>query len=109
MGQITPIFKRDDELVKQNYRPVTALPCLNNIFEKLSSSQLEGFYNGRLSNFLSAYRKFSSCETSLLRHTEDWRRSRDKKELVGIVSLDLSKAVDNTVPHALFLAKLDRT
>ena len=54
MGQITPIFKKDDELVKQNYRPVTVLPCLNNIFEKLLSSQLEGFYNGLLSNFLSA-------------------------------------------------------
>ena len=54
MGQITPIFKKDDELVKQNYRPVTALPCLNNIFEKLLSSQLQGFYNGLLSNFLFA-------------------------------------------------------
>ena len=54
MGQITPIFKKDDELVKQNYRPVTVLPCLNNIFEKLMSSQLEGFYNGLPSNLLSA-------------------------------------------------------
>ena len=54
MGQITPIFKKDDELVKQNYRLVTVLPCLNNIFEKLLSSQLEGFYNGLPSNLLSA-------------------------------------------------------
>ena len=104
MGQITPIFKKDDELVKQNYRPVTVLLCLNNIFEKLLSSQLEECYNRILSNFLSAYRKFHSCDTSLLRLTEDWR-SRDKTELVGIVSLDLSKAFD-TIPHALLLAKL---
>ena len=82
--------------------PVAALPILKNIFEKLLSSQLEGFYNGLLSNFLSAYRKFNSCETSLLRHKEDWRRSRDKTELVGIVSLDLSKASD-IIPHALLL------
>ena len=60
---------------------------------------------GSYQTFLFAYRKFHSCETSLLRHTEDWRRSRDKKELVGIVSLDLSKAFD-TIPHALLLAKL---
>ena len=91
MGQTTPIFKKDDELVKQNYRLVMELPCLNNVFEKLLSSQLEGFYNGLLSNFLSAYRKFHSC---------------DKKELVGIVSLDLSKAFD-TIPHTLLLAKLE--
>ena len=60
-------------------------------FEKLVSSQLEGFDNGLLlSNCLSACRKFHSCENSLLRLTKDWRRSRDKKELVVIVSLDLS-------------------
>ena len=105
-GTLTPVFEKDDELVKQNYRPVTVLPCLNNIFEKLLSSQLEGFYNGLLSNFLSTYRKFHSCETPLLRLTEDWRRSRDKKDSVGIVSLDLSKAFDS-IPHALLLAKLE--
>ena len=53
-GTNNSYFKKDDKLVKQNYRPVTVLPCPNNIFEKLLSSQLEGFYNGLLSNFLSA-------------------------------------------------------
>ena len=43
MGQVTPLFKKDDELVKENYRPVTVLPCLNNIFERLLSSQLNDF------------------------------------------------------------------
>ena len=100
-GQITPIFKKDDELVKQNYRPVKVLPCLNTLL----SSQLEELYNGLLSNLLSPYRKFHSRETSLLRLTEDWRESRDKKELVGIVSLDLPKAFD-LIPHALLLVKL---
>ena len=61
---------------------------------------------GSYQNCLSAYRKFHTCETSLLRLTEDWRRGRDKKELVRIVSLDLSKAFDK-IPHALLLAKFD--
>ena len=46
MGQVTPLFKRDEELDKQNYRPVTVLPCLNNIFERLLSVQIEDFYQG---------------------------------------------------------------
>ena len=108
MGQRTPIFKKDDELVKQNYIPVTVLSFLNNIFEKLPSSQLEGFYNGLLSNFLPACRKFHSCETSLLRLTEDWKRNRDKKKLVGIiVSLDLSNKRLITIPHSLLIATLE--
>ena len=51
MGQITPIFKKDDELNKANYRRVTVLPVLNNIFERLLAAQLGDFYNSILSDF----------------------------------------------------------
>ena len=73
MEQITPIFKKDDELNKANYRPVTVLPALNNIFERLLAAQFGDFYNSILSDYISSYRKFHSCETSLLRMTEEWR------------------------------------
>ena len=43
--------------------------------------------------------------TSLLRLTEDWRRNLGNKEIVAVISMDLSKAFD-TLPHALLLAKL---
>ena len=32
MGQVTPLFKKDDEFCKNSYRPVSVLPALNNIF-----------------------------------------------------------------------------
>ena len=105
MGQVTPLFKKEDELVKLNYRPVTVLPALNNIYERLLASQLSDFYRNVLSDFTSAYRKYYSCETSLLRMTEDWRSMRDKGELVAVMSMDLSKAFD-VIPHSLLLAKL---
>ena len=77
LGQVTPLFKKDDELNKSNYRPVTVLPALNNVFERLLSAQMGDFYQNILSEYISAYRRHHSCETSLLRLTEDWRRSLD--------------------------------
>ena len=105
MGQVTPLFKNNDELSKTNYRPVTVLPVINNIFENLLSVQLEDFFTGILSDFISSYRRNYSCETALIRLTEDWKCCRDNKETVAVVSMDLSKAFD-TVPHSLLLAKL---
>ena len=71
MGTETTSYKKDDEFRKINYRPVTVLPALNTISERLLSGQMYEFYNGLSSDFTSACRKFRSCETSLLRLTED--------------------------------------
>ena len=79
--QVTPLLKKDEHTDKRNYRPVTVLPCLKNIFERIVSLQLQDFHKGLLSQFTSAYRRHHSCETSLLRITENWRASRDNKEL----------------------------
>ena len=66
MVQVTPLFKKDDESNKANYRPVTVLPVLNNIYKRLLAAQLGEFYSAILSDFISSYRKFYSCETALL-------------------------------------------
>ena len=34
IGQITPIFKKGNPQLFQNYRPVSTLPCFGKIFEK---------------------------------------------------------------------------
>ena len=104
MDQVTPLFKKDSEFNKKNYRPVSILPSFNNVFEKILANQFEDFYENILSDHISAYRKNYSCETSLLKLT-DWRQSLDNKEIVAVISLDLSKAFD-CIPHNLLLAKL---
>ena len=78
---------------------------LNNIYKRILATQLGEFYSAILSDFISSYRKFYSCETALLRLTEDWRRMRDRGELVAVVSMDLSKAFD-VIQHDLLIAKL---
>ena len=105
-GQITPIPKgSDSEIDKTLFRPVTVLPAVNNIFEKILASQLTSYFQGVLSDFLSAYRKHHSCHTTLLRLVEDWKKSLDDGKLVAMVAMDLSKAFDS-LPHSLLISKL---
>ena len=102
---MTPLYKKDDEFRKINYRPVTVLPTLNIIFERLLSGLMYEFYTGLLSDFTNAHRKFRSCETSLRRLSEDWRMMHNRGELVAVVFMDLSKAFD-VIQYPLFLSKL---
>ena len=90
-AQLHACSKRTTNIVRST---VTVLPALNNIFERLLAGQISEFCREILLDFISAYRKFYSCETSLLRLTEDWRMMRDRGELVAVVSMDLSKAFD---------------
>ena len=45
MGQVTPLSKKDNESNKANYRPVTVLPVLNSIYERLLAAPLGEFYS----------------------------------------------------------------
>ena len=93
-GQITPIPKGlDSEIDKTLFRPVTVLPAMNNIFEKILASQLTSYFQGVLSDFLSAYRKHHSCHTTLLRLLEDWKKSLDDGKLVAMVANGFVKGV----------------
>lgn len=105
-GQITPLPKnQEDDKDKTMFRPVTVLPAMNNIFERILASQLLSYFQDLFGDFLSAYRKHHSCLTTLLRLVEDWKQSRDQGELVAMVAMDLSKAFDS-LPHTLLIKKL---
>ncbi len=44
IAKITPIFKKDDETLFTNYRPISLLPVISNVFEKVISKQLHQFF-----------------------------------------------------------------
>ena len=52
-----------------------------------------------------AHRKSYGCDTALLRLTEQWRKELDNHKIIGMVSMDLSKALD-MLPHDLIVSKL---
>ena len=91
----------------KNYRPVSILPVLSRMFEKIISTQLYDFCEQHevLPVEQYGFRRKSSCETALLAATNEWMKEIDRGKIVGALLVDLSKAFDS-VPHNQLLQEL---
>ena len=105
LADITPTYKKNDPLAKENYRPVSVLPVVSKIFERLMQQQINSYISEYLSDFLCGYRQGFSTQHALIKLIESWRKCLDNKGYSGAVLMDLSKAFD-TINHELLIAKL---
>ena len=67
LGKITPIFKKEDEQLLKNYRPVSTLPIFGKIFEKIINLRLYNIfvYQGILYDKQFGFRKSHSTNHAL--------------------------------------------
>ena len=107
LAVVTPIHKSGDKKNPVNYRPISVLPLISKIIERIVADQLMHHLesNNLLTNMQYGFRKGHSTNTCLLQLTEEIRNSLDNKKAVGILALDLSKAFDS-IDHELLLGKL---
>ena len=102
--QFDTVFKKDEDMRKENYRPVSVLKALSKVYEKVMYDYLYNTFYRYLSQNLSGFLKNHSCCTALLKMTEDWSRSLDNRVSAIAVAVDLWKAFDSI---NLLLAKLE--
>ena len=105
LADATPIFEKKDETFFENYRPVSILPTVSKIFERIMQKQITDYIGKFLSPFLCGYRKGFSTQYALLSLIERWRLCLDKQGFAGALLMDLSKAF-NTINHELLITKL---
>ena len=91
-----------------NYRPISNLPFLGKILEKVVLKQLDVFLheNNVHDKFQSGFRKGHSTETALIKVVNDLRVNMDHKNISILILLDLSAAFD-TVDHNILLDRLN--
>ena len=82
-ANITPVFKKDSRTEKTNYRPVSILPNLSKIYERLIYNQLSKFFENILSKFQCGFRKGFSAQECLLDMIEKWKRMLDNGGIYG--------------------------
>jgi hypothetical protein len=106
---IKPTLKKENADVDslRNYRPVSNLTAISKLLERVVLNQLNEHLS---SNDLhcpvqSGYRPHHSCETLLVRMTNDINREIQGGNIVLVVLLDLSAAFD-TIDHEILLKKL---
>ena len=109
IARVAPVFKSGEQDDSSNYRPISVLPFLARLFEKLVYNQIYDFLiqNELLFSNQSAFRLLHSVVTCLLASTNDWYVNMDNGKYTANIFIDLKKAFD-TVDHDILLKKLLR-
>ena len=104
---MTPIFKKGSKSDLNNYRPISVLPIVSKLFQKIIYQQLYDYLDKHkiLNTYQSGFRSLHSTMTALLETTNNWSINIDNGLLNGVVYIDLKKAFD-TIDHAILLRKL---
>ena len=112
VAQVVPLLKKEglDKNIFSNYRPVSNLPFLSKVLEKVVAQQLTKYLQQHqlYDPLQSAYKKGHSTETALLKIKADVDNIMDDGDGVLLVMLDLSAAFD-TLDHGILLNRLEHT
>ena len=106
-GIVSPVYKKGNPQLLDNYRPISTLPIFSKIFEKLIYSRIYDFLISKnvLYEKQFGFRKNHSTSHAInysVKYVSD--KIEQKKHVIGIF-LDLSKAFD-TICHNKLMVKL---
>ena len=107
-AKVIPIYKADSRMLASNYRPISLLPIIGKLFEKIIFKRISSFVTKYNILFRRQYgfQNAKSTEHAVLDIQENILNSLENHRIPCCIFLDFAKAFD-TVNHSILLSKLN--
>ena len=107
MSVVIPLHKKGDMSTAENFRPITNVPAISKIVEKVVCSQVEAYLsrNGLYSPEQHGFRHRHSTATALVSVNDSLLTAADRGDISILTLIDLSRAFD-VVDHQTLLNQL---
>ena len=108
IAKVLPFFKKADPHIFDNYRPISLLPTISKVFEKIVYKQIYNYFQTNKLFYIHQYgfRDQHSTELAALELTDRITNHMDNRKIPIAIFLDLSKAFD-TLDHSILISKLN--
>ena len=91
--RVSPIYKEGAKSDPNNYRPISVLPVISKLIERVVFDQFYEYLivHDLLADTQSGFRPRHSTQTALLEATNEWYLNIDNGLINGVLFLDLKK------------------
>jgi hypothetical protein len=107
LAKVIPIYKKNNRTILNNYRPISLLPVISKIFEKILHNQIYKYFksNNLFTENQYGFLEGLSTELATMELTNRLYKYMDDNKIPISVFIDLSKAFD-TIDHHILIHKL---
>ena len=107
IAKVIPILKKGNQTIFNNYRPISLLPAISKVIEKIIFNQLSTYLEESqiLDGSQYGFRRNRSTEYAALEVIDRIITKMDNNKIPINIYLDLSKAFD-TIDHSILIDKL---
>jgi retron-type reverse transcriptase len=107
---VIPIFKKGDTTNLSNYRPISLLPVMSKLFEKVLNKQITQVLdiNGYIDDEQYGFRMHHSTEDAIVKLVDTIEKGLGENKTCSVYFVDVSKAFDSC-NHNIILAKMEQT
>ena len=108
MARVTPLDKTDDKLLVENYRPISVLPALSKVIERVVHTQRSILLDqlGYLYKYQYVFRRRHSTQQAIVQFNDWVLEAMDRGKVIGLLFVDISKTFDS-LNHKALLGKLE--